>query len=71
MSLRTLSSPLRSGILTPKSRAVLPPLFQSFQLIRPYVSGGPQGDPSTQRLKVWPFIFIFCAGSGAYVLMVN
>ncbi|KAI4128154.1 MAG: hypothetical protein LQ338_002856 [Usnochroma carphineum] len=71
MSLRTLPSRLQSLIPTPKSRAILPPVFQSYQFIRPYVSGGPSSNPSSQKLKVWPFVFILCGGSGAYVLMVR
>ncbi|KAI4135720.1 MAG: hypothetical protein LQ341_005843 [Variospora aurantia] len=60
--------------------AVHPPIHPSildiltittYQAIRPYVSGGPQLDPATQRIKVWPFIFIFFGGTGAYVLMVK
>lgn len=69
MSCRTLTS--RAQASTPslfKSLAILPPAYQS---IRHYVSGGPQVDPSKQRIKVWPFIFIFFGGTGLYVLMVR
>ncbi|KAL8942389.1 MAG: hypothetical protein Q9216_001709 [Gyalolechia sp. 2 TL-2023] len=71
MSLRTLPSRLQSLTRLSKPRAFLPPVIQTYQSIRPYVGGGPRVDPSSQKLKVWPFVFIFFTGSGAYVYMVN
>ncbi len=69
MSYRIIISRARAsapGLFKPL--AVLPPAYQS---IRTYISGGPQVDPSKQKIKVWPFIFIFFGGTGLYVLMVK
>ncbi|KAL8764040.1 MAG: hypothetical protein Q9184_000328 [Pyrenodesmia sp. 2 TL-2023] len=69
MSCRTFTT--RTQASTPslfKPLAILPPTYQS---IRHYVSGGPQIDPSKQRIKVWPFLFIFFGGTGLYVLMLS
>ncbi|KAL8836546.1 MAG: hypothetical protein Q9170_002866 [Blastenia crenularia] len=73
MSLRTLSPRLHQITHFPFSKpsTILPPVFQSYQLIRPYVAGGPRIDPSSQKIKVWPFVFIFLGGTGAYVYMVK
>ncbi|KAI4167495.1 MAG: hypothetical protein LQ343_007173 [Gyalolechia ehrenbergii] len=71
MSLRTLPSRLETLTRLSKPRAILPPAFQTYQFIRPYVAGGPRVDPSSQKIKVWPFVFIFFGGTGAYVYMVK
>ncbi|KAL8969088.1 MAG: hypothetical protein Q9197_004536, partial [Variospora fuerteventurae] len=71
MSLRTLYSRFHSPTHLFRPGAILPTAITTYQAIRPYVSGRPQLDPASQRIKVLPFIFIFFGGTGAYVLMVK
>ncbi|KAL9029328.1 MAG: hypothetical protein Q9196_002417 [Gyalolechia fulgens] len=65
MLLRTLPSRLEILSRLSKPRAILPPVFQTYQFIRPYFAGGPRVD------KFWPIVFIFFGGTGTFMYMVK
>ena len=73
MSLRTIIANKRvpislSGLIVHRNQRHLVQKASPLTLRRKYSS---RPNPNQQQLKVWPFVLIFLAGTGAYVSMVK